>query len=185
MRCSRLLAHRHILQQKQTSHGSGGQRARRLAGSRCQSWNGFNGGAGCTYISYTRSAAQSLLAFGSAQGGIMLHAAAGYLDRRGGCKGRKSEQQASKPSRCCAASLYFEPAAEGRQCRNRILRLLCRLALSSPKNIQMALLRGHGVTDGALRYEAQDGEEGRAEAVMRNVSKQCVSACRTAEAVMP
>ena len=31
----------------------------------------------------------------------------------------------------------------------------------------------------------QDGEEGRAEAVMRNVSKQCVSACRTAEAVMP
>jgi hypothetical protein len=28
------------------------------------------------------------------------------VDRRGGCKGRKSEQQASKPSRCCAASLY-------------------------------------------------------------------------------
>ena len=34
------------------------------------------------------------------------------------------------------------------------LRLLCRLALCSPKNNQMALIRGIGVTDGALRYEA-------------------------------
>jgi hypothetical protein len=77
LRCSSLLAPRHLPPQTQTSPGSGGQRARRLAGSRCQSWNGFNGGAGCTYIRYTRSAAQSLLAVESAQGGIMLHAAAG------------------------------------------------------------------------------------------------------------
>jgi hypothetical protein len=108
-----------------------------------------------------------------------------WIDRRGGCKGRKSEQQASKPSRCCAASLYFEPAAEGRQCRNRILRLLCRLALCSPKNTQMALSRGMVLRMARCGTKRQDGEEGRAEAVMRNVSKQCVSACRTAEAILP
>ena len=74
LRCSSLLAPRHLPPQTQTSPGPGGQRAQRLAGSRCQSWNGLNGGA---YIRYTRSAAQSLLAVESAQGGIMLHAAAG------------------------------------------------------------------------------------------------------------
>lgn len=67
------------------------------------------------------------------------------------------------------------------------LRLLCRLALCSPKNIQMALLTAGGAT--VLRMarcgtKRQDGEEGRAEAVMRAVSKHYVSARRTAEAMM-
>jgi hypothetical protein len=108
-----------------------------------------------------------------------------WIDRRGGCKGRKSERQASKPSRCCAASLYFEPAAEGRQCRNRIFAVAVSTCLVLAEEHPNGPLTGMVLRMARCGTKRQDGEEGRAEAVMRAVSKQCVSACRTAEAILP
>jgi hypothetical protein len=125
--------------------GLAGSGSASLAGSCCQSWNGFNGVPGVRSLLYMGSTTQSLLAVGARR-----HHSACYRRWTGGAD-VKAESQ-------CGAVLGCAPARSA----ETELALLCRLALCSPKKIQKAM-------DGAWCYEwraavrsGRDGEEGRA-----------------------
>ena len=123
-----------------------------LAGSCCQSWNGFNGVPGV----------HSLFVYGidNAIAAGCLRKEASFcmlpqIDRRGRCEGRK-------PMWCCARLCSGWQLQSGGCSAETEFALLCRLALCSPKKIQMAMVGAWCYEWRAAVRSGRDGEEERA-----------------------